>query len=483
MFAGVRSAYIVGHCIDSTGGSGMTARSITMPKRLALASAIAVATAMSGAAFAQTDKERELEQRVAQLESMVRQLMAQQEAMRGEHVEVREQQQAQAARLDALPVVPEGARPIQATTLTPGANPGTSFSYGGFIKLDAMITDTSDGEIPDGSVGRLLYLPGGIPVGGESESPDMDVHAQFSRFWLAADTTLDSGDKLRGYLEFDLFGGALGNEVATNTYGVTVRHAYATWNKWLAGQTWSNFQDVAALPDAVDFIGPTDGTTFVRQAQIRYSSGPWSISAENPESIITPFEGNAGRIVSDDNSLPDLTARYTRKGDWGHFGIAGLFRQIKLENTTTDIDDSIAGYGLSASGKWVLGAKDDIRYMVTGGRGISRYVGLAISNDAVLDEAGDLESIDLLGGFVAWRHAFSPTFRTNLFYARTDFDNDAELTGLGITKRVHSIHANAIWTPLPKLDLGMELIYGERELESGADGDLRRLHFHARYSF
>jgi hypothetical protein len=47
---------------------------------------------------------------------------------------------------------------------------------------------------------------------------------------------------------------ALGNEAATNTYGVTVRHAYATWNRWLAGQTWSNFQDVAALPDAVEFI-------------------------------------------------------------------------------------------------------------------------------------------------------------------------------------------------------------------------------------
>jgi hypothetical protein len=483
MFAAPRSGYIVCHRIDSKGGSVMTARPITRPRRLALASAIAIAMSLSGGAFAQTDKERELEQRVAQLESMVRQLMAQQEAIRGENVEVRELQQAQAARLDALPVLPEGARPIQATTLTPGANPGTSFSYGGFIKLDAMITDTSDGEIPDGSVGRLLYLPGGIPVGGQSESPDLDVHAQFSRFWLAADTTLDSGDKLRGYLEFDLFGGALGNEVATNTYGVTVRHAFATWNKWLAGQTWSNFQDVAALPDAVDFIGPTDGTTFVRQAQIRYSSGPWSISAENPESIITPFEGNAGRIVSDDNLMPDLTARYTMRGDWGHFGIAGLFRQIKLENTTTDIDDSIAGYGLSASGKFNLGPKDDIRYMVTGGRGISRYVGLAISNDAVLDESGNLESIDLLGGFVAWRHAFSPTFRTNVFYARTDFDNDTELTGLGITRRVHSIHANAIWTPLPKLDLGMELIYGERELESGADGDLRRLHVHARYSF
>ncbi len=42
--------------------------------------------------------------------------------------------------------------------------------------------------------------------------------------------------------------------------------AYVSWNNWLAGQTWSNFQDVAALPDAVDFVGVTDGTVFVRQA-------------------------------------------------------------------------------------------------------------------------------------------------------------------------------------------------------------------------
>lgn len=462
----------------------MTASMNRAPRRLLLAAAVAAAM-MTGSAFAQTPKERELEARIAQLEAMVQQLVSQQQTIQGEQATVKAEQQAQAAKLDALPAqtaLAQGAIPIQRTTLTPGANPGTNLTYGGFIKLDAMVTDTSDGEIPDGSAGRLLYLPGGIPVGGEGEDPDIDVHAQFSRFWLAADTTLDSGDKLRGFLEFDLFGGSLGNEAATNTYGVTIRHAYATWNKWLAGQTWSNFQDVAALPDSVDFVGPTDGTTFVRQAQLRYTTGNWSFSAENPETLLTPYEGGA-RISSDDNSLPDFTARYTLKGDWGHFGIAGLLRQLKYENPATQIDDSMTGYGISASGKFVLGPSDDIRYMLTGGRGISRYIGLAISNDGVLDSAGNIDSIDLLSGFVAWRHAFSPTMRTNVFYARSDYDNDTASTGLGITKRVHSVHANAIWSPLPKLDLGVELTYGERELESGDDGDLKRLQFHAKYSF
>lgn len=461
----------------------MALRTSGTPARLALAAAIAAAMA-SAPGMAQTAKERELEARVAQLEEMVRQLVSQQEAMRSDQQTVIARQEQQAAALDRLPAaVPEGARPVQATTITPAANPGTAFSYGGFIKFDALMTDTSDGEIADSSAGRLFYLPGAIPVGGADEGTDMDAHAQFSRLWFATDTALDSGDKLRSYFEFDLFGGSLGNEVATNTYGVTVRHAFLSWNKWLAGQTWSNFQDAAALPDAVDFIGPTEGTVFVRQAQIRYTNGPWSVSAENPETILTPYLGNAGRITSDDNSVPDFTVRYMKRGDWGHFGIAGIVRQIKYEHIADAIDDSATGYGVSVSGKVNLGANDDIRYMLTGGEGIGRYVGLAINNDGVLDAGGDIDTLGLLSGFVAWRHAFSPTFRTNLFYSRADFDNDEDLTGLGITKTVHSVHANAIWSPLPKLDLGVELIWGERELESGVDGELRRLHFHAKYNF
>ena len=165
----------------------------------------------------------------------------------------------------AKPAVPAGKQPIQSTTIMTAANPGTTFSYGGFIKMDAMATDTSDGRIADGSSGRLFYVPSTIPVAGagaDGGDPYADFHAQFSRFWLSADHVTDSGDKFKGFVEMDFFGGGsnalAGNETATNTYAVTLRHAYVSWNNWLAGQTWSNFQDVAALPDAVDFVGVTD---------------------------------------------------------------------------------------------------------------------------------------------------------------------------------------------------------------------------------
>ena len=454
------------------------------PKRLALVAALA-AVLGSGGAWAQTDRERSLEARVAQLEEMVRQLMAQQQTIQGEHEAVRSEQQAQAARLDRMPApAAEGVQPIQASTIVPGSTPRASFSYGGFIKLDAMLTDTNDGQIADGTPGRLFYLPQTIPVGGQGESsPYLDLHAQFSRFWLAAETNLDSGDKLRGYLEFDLFGGALGNEGATNTYGVTVRHAFATWRGWLAGQTWSNFQDVAALPDAVDFVGPTEGTTFVRQSQLRYTKGAWSFSMENPETVVTPHQGNASRLLSGDNVLPDFTARYMMRGSWGHFGAAALLRSLRYENRAEGIKTNTAGYGVSLSGRYNLGASDNLRYMLTAGRGINRYIGLAATTDAVLDQGGDLDTIDSVAGYVAWQHVFSPKFRTNVYYSRADYRNDHELTGLGITKRLESWHANMIWTILPKLDLGIEGIWGKRTLERGDSGELARLHFHARYSF
>ncbi|MFC7302367.1 DcaP family trimeric outer membrane transporter [Cognatiluteimonas weifangensis] len=448
--------------------------------RQPLAAALLIALLLPGLALAETDKERELEARVAQLEQLVQQLVAQQQQAQ---VQVEAVRAAQAAQPQ-----PAAAKPgIQATPIVPGAAAGTRFSYGGFIKLDAMLTDTTDGEIADGSVGRMFYVPSAIPVGGANEGTDADFGAQFSRFWFAADTDLESGDKVKAYLEFDLYGGGsnafLGNEVATNTHGLTVRHAYVGFGKWLAGQTWSNFQDVAALPDAVDFVGPTEGTIFVRQAQLRYTTGPWSFSVENPETTVTPYLGAGARISSDDNNVPDLTARWLTKGDWGHFTVAALLRQYRYQNPATGIDDSGSGAALSVSGKVNLGPRDDIRYMASGGRGIGRYLGLGIASDTVLDAAGDLEAIDGYGAFAAWRHVFSPKLRGNLFYSMAHFDNDRALTGLSVTERSQSWHANLIYSPFPKLDVGAELIWGRRSLEGEADGDLRRLHTHVKYSF
>ena len=450
-----------------------------------LALAITVALLAPGAALAQSAKEKELEARVAQLEQMVQQLVAQQQQTQSAVADTRAQVvEVKAAQAQAPAAVPAGKQPIQPTTIMSAANPGTAFTYGGFIKFDAMATDTSDGKIVDGSAGRLFYLPSAIPVANNGVSggdPYTDVHAQFSRFWFSADTVTEGGDKLKAYIEADMFGGGnnafAGNETSTNTYALTLRQAYVSWNKWLAGQTWSNFQDTAALPEAVDFVGVTDGTVFVRQAQLRYTSGPWSFSAENPQTTVTPYLNAAPRFNSGDNIAPDFTGRWITKGDWGHFTVAALLRQFK------NVDETETGAAVSVSGKFNLGANDDIRYMASGGSGIGRYLAFGLGTDTVLDAAGNLHALDGYGGFVAWRHAWSAKLRSNLMYSAAHFDNDKALTGFGMTERAQSLHANLIYSPMPKLDLGAELMWGQRSLEDDREGDLKRLQTTVKYSF
>lgn len=447
-----------------------------------LATAVLAALTLPGVAFAQTAKERELEARVAQLEAMVQQLASQQQQTDTAVSEVRTAQAAQPAPAPAATGT-GAAAPIQATTITPQANPGTTFTVGGMIRTDAMVTKTTDGDIAAGTAGRDFYVPGAIPVGGDGPDTYSDAHLKFSRLWFDASTVLDSGDRLGARVELDFFGGALGNTAATNTYGATLRHAYLTYNNWLVGQTWSNFMDTTALLDAVDFVGPTDGVAFVRQPQLRYTSGPWAISIEKPETTVQPFGGGARVIASDNSAIPDVIARYTHKGDWGHVSFAGMARQLKYE-PVVGAESTDTGYGAQVSGLVKLGESTDIRYQLSGGDGIGRYIGLAtIQQDAMVDSAGDIDALGGWAGYVGLRQVFTPKVRGNLFYARSQWDNEASWTGLGVTRKVHSVHANMIWSPVPKLDFGVEAIWGERTLESGTDGELMRLHTMARYSF
>ena len=450
------------------------------PKRRLLARIVALTLALGASvAGAQTTKEAELEGRIQQLEAQLAELKA---LVSAQHAAPVAAAPAPAAA-PAVPGAPPPPPPIQTTTITPGAVPGTKFTVGGFVRTDMLYTQTDDGELADGGTGRDLYVPGQTPVGGSNEGTDLDAHAKFSRLWFGVDNVSDAGDKVTARVEIDFFGNALGNEVSTNTYGATIRHAFVGWNQWTVGQTWSNFIDVAAMPEGVDFVGATDGTVFVRQPQVRYTNGAWAFSMENPETTISPFRSGA-KISSDDNNMPDLIGRYTHKAAWGHLTGALMLRQLAYETTGPNaIDDSTYEFAGSVSGRYNFNPNNDLRFALNVGSGLGRYIGLGIASDAMLDGNGDIEGLDGVAGFIGFHHNFSGQLRGNVYYAASKYDNDAALTGGAVTESVSSIAANLFYSPLPKLDVGAELRFADRELESGADGSLTRLHFLARYSF
>ncbi len=379
------------------------------------------------------------------------------------------------------PTTPASTAPAPTTPAAPAAR----FTVGGFLRLDAGLTRTDGGELPDGGAARDLYLPGQVPVGAPREGTDLDLHAKWSRITLGIDETTPDGDPIAARLEFDAFGGALGSEQSTSTWGLTVRHAWASWRGWLVGQTWTNLFEPATFVDGVDIVGATDGQVFVRQAQVRYTRGAWSLSAENPETTLTPSGGGA-RLSSDDNRRPDLVARYTHRGERAQVYAALLWRELAFEGAGAGaIDARRDAIAASLGARVALGPRDDLRVSVTGGEAIGRYVGLGIASDAVLDADGTLRAVDGLAGTLAWRHVVSPRWRGNLYVAASRYDHGAlpAAAAAGATHAARSVAANVFWTPAPRLDLGAELRLATRVREDAARGELHRLQLVARYSF
>ena len=355
----------------------------------------------------------------------------------------------------------------------------TDVTFGGYVKLDAMYTDSSDGQIATG-IGRDFYIPSLTPVGGADEGGTFDFHARQSRFFFKTTTKLENGKTLGGHIELDFMATAGGDERITNSYSPRLRQAFITYDGWLFGQTWSTFMDLSALPDTLDFIGNTDAMPFARQAQIRYTSGNFQVAIENPETTVTPF-GGGGRITTDDNATPDLVFKYGQKTEWGNWSVSALVRQLAYE--TASFDTTTSAFGLSATAKILLANNNDIRLTATTGSGVGRYIGLNTANGAVLNSNNELDAIDSTAFAVAYRHNWNSQWRSNLVYSMLSVDNDIALTGAGVTKTTSSWTTNLIYQAAKKLMFGVEYKLANREAESGLDGDMHRLQFSAKYDF
>ena len=356
----------------------------------------------------------------------------------------------------------------------------TTYKFGGYAKFDTMFSDYSDGT-PDGnSLMRQFYYAPQIPIGDGTGSSDMttDFQARESRLNFRVDHKTAGGSSVTAFVEMDFFTHGDGNEVVSNSYSPRLRHAFIKYDKWTFGQTWSTFQDVAALPEALDFVGPAESTTFIRQSMIRYTSGNLELAVENPQTFVSGG-------TRDLSSVPDLIARYTFKLDGGSYvKLAGLVRSLKIQDTGNGSQEDATAWGLSASTKFVFGNGSDLRAMVNFGDGIGRYVGLGFVPDGYIDgNTGAIETAESLSWFVAYRAVWNDKWRSNFMYGTNsiDYNDDAQVGGLNDS--ASSFHVNLIHNVLPKLDIGAEVIYGERETVNGTDGDFTRVMFSAKYAF
>ncbi|WP_028311049.1 DcaP family trimeric outer membrane transporter [Derxia gummosa] len=413
----------------------------------------------------------DLKAALQKLQARLDQLEAKQAADAGKAAAATPVAQPAPAAAPAAEVITAGSMP--GSIRLPG---GTSLKISGYAQLDAAYDLR-------GNQGRGISLAD-APLDGSADAKRRGTttfSARTSRINFQTATPSELGD-VKTRVEFDFYT-AEGSETYTNGARPRLRHAYGTVGHWLAGQTWSTFMDVDALPDTLEFFGPT-GQVFIRQPQIRYSTGlgagTLDVALENPQSDSRDVGGNVTAV----DRGPDIAARWTTEGDFGHASLRALVRPLRADDGSGDNTASRTGWGLGAGGSLKLGANDTLYATLQGGQGIGRYIQDA--NSAAAYNAGNrtLSAQTSIGGYVSLTHLWASDWRSSLTYGQVKNRNDA---GYGDISKLNAgtreAFANVIWTPVKNIDLGAEYIWGQRKTEDGSKGNVSRIQTSAKFSF
>ena len=251
--------------------------------------------------------------------------------------------------------------------------------------------------------------------------------------------------------------------------------------------------DTEASPEEVDFEG-LNSRVIVRQTQLRYFPSiaqDWNlaISLEDPQPSIS---GGSG--VS---KIPDLvtSVRGFVRQRW-NVQAALLIRQLSAnwepEDTLTPgygREDDASGWGTSLSGRrfinWFGDPRDNLMLQINYGKGYGRYVndlGTIDGQDAIFDDTGNLKSLTVFATYVAmqkyWRYNLRSTFTAGLVdIDNYDFQSDDSYN------KTWRTGGNLIWSPTGNLDIGSELLWGERTDKNNASGSATQIQAMARFSF
>jgi hypothetical protein len=319
------------------------------------------------------------------------------------------------------------------------------------------------------------------------------ISARQSRFGVKATQNI-AGKPLFVKFEFDLYG--TGDDAGQTT--MRLRHFYGSWGPVLAGQTNTVFMDGDIFPNTIDYWGPP-GMVFIRNAQIRYTfeTGPhtFAVAVEQPGNDVDPgyirvFDPELGDAIQGNEQLPDLTAHYRYVGGWGHVQLAGILRQVGFDTADT-VDNEPkgeeTGWGVNLTSNIKVFKKDVIHLGVVYGEGIATYM-----NDGGMDLGPELSdsspsglepaAVPLLGITAYYDHYWNDHWSSSIGYSETHVDNVGAQTPDTFEYGRYA-SANVLYTPDPRLMVGAEMLWGEREDLGGFSGEDVRLQVSFKYNF
>jgi hypothetical protein len=338
--------------------------------------------------------------------------------------------------------------------------PGTSSAvkFGGTIRVEVAddIISNQGGRTDDATA---------IPASGTAKANRdgaLNGSISGSRFNFATLSNSDIGD-ISSLFEFDL-----GTEFSSS---FRLRHAYFSTGNWLAGQTWSTFMDMDTLPDLLA-AGGSAGHSWLRRPQLRYG---FKIGQEGRIDLATEMPSSDYTAVNAINTAPDLVARYTADPSWGHYSLGGMLRYFRSDNGLGANTDEVV-WGLIGGIGIKLFGDDLLTFQTVNGTGVGNVLNQGTGKSAIL-VGNSFQTFDTYGGTVAYKHVWMPNLRSTVAVGYSHFANAARNTGsngLGISS-LSSAHANIIYSPIQRMDVGLEYGYEAFTAKPRGSGDASRI--------
>jgi hypothetical protein len=323
------------------------------------------------------------------------------------------------------------------------------------------------------------FMPYDIPVGVEEVKGLSSIYAGARQSRIGVEGTANTRvGKIKTYVEADF--------ASKSESLLRLRHAYAEWNFFKIGYSWSTFMDNGSLPTTVDFEGPNSSLS-KRHGIIRYErkyakNSVAGISLESPQS---DYYNPADTIIENKSKQGnfDIAGRYKYLSKLGHFQIAGIFRRIEYLNQTNM--DVLYGWGVLLSASINLNEKNLFSGQYSFGQGIATYyVGFAGRQlDAVYDSLTaqmSLKSIN--GGFLTYSHIFNPSWRFSLT-GGTSFIKGKDFEPSDTFKSSRYFASNVFYNPIETIRLGLEFTTGSRTNLDLQKGNSTRISFLASFDF
>ena len=348
----------------------------------------------------------------------------------------------------------------------------------GLIKFNAKprVDMTSDSQ-NSGNLDRFVTAQ--IPVQGQAGyggSEQFNVNSRASQLSVDVRAPEVEGN-FRLYYQNDFFGSGSG-------MSYRLQQLYGQYMNVTAGFTYSVFEDPDAWPDTVDYEGP-NAVIWARRSLVKYSlplNDAWQMNfgIEAPSSETDANSTTSS--INQNNSAPDGTMNFRwENAKWGHVQASAVVRDIGSRGPGVG-NQSVFGYGVNLCSSINVFDGDSFQEQLIYGQGIFRYFNDDfMNNDAAYDNAGNLTALPVFGAMGAYTHKWNDEFRSTASFGYVHIDNESS-QGPDAYNQTYYSSMNVIWQMKKHLSVGLEGLYGRKEVQSGAWGDVFRIQMGLMYS-